>query len=132
AGGKRAGEQCGYLPADGVDTLGQRHERRHSAVVSAAAVVRHDDGVRAILHSRLSILAIENTLDDDGELGGAAEPIDVLPGRVRRGWAQDTRLIFAELVPYVAIPVGRVLMIHADTEPLGAGLGVLTRPVLRF
>jgi hypothetical protein len=81
AAANAAVEQHGYLPADGVDTLGQRHERRHSAVVSASAVVRHDDGVRAILHSRLSILAVENTLDDDGELGGAAEPIDVLPGR---------------------------------------------------
>src|SRR5687768_14878452 len=51
-------------PFDGRDNVGQSVDRRRRTVELAAAMVRHDEPVNAVIDRRLRLLGMKNALED--------------------------------------------------------------------
>ena len=60
-----------------------------------------------VLHRCLGVLAVQDALDDDRQLGAAAQPIDVVPGDARRRRSQHAGFVPREAVADVAVAVRR-------------------------
>ena len=75
-------EQHRDAPGDGVDHRRQRADRGEGAVQLAAAVVGDDHAVDAVPDGRAGVLGVEHALDQQRAPPDAAQPVDVLPGRV--------------------------------------------------
>ena len=61
------------------DDLRQRLDGGRPAVLGAPAMVRHDDGVDAVLAGQLRVLPGDDALDHHLHLGDVADPLDVVP-----------------------------------------------------
>ena len=70
--------------ADSGHDLGQRVEGRGGSIELASTMVRHDHSPRSVVDSPPSIVGGKDPFDDDGQLCHALQPIDDLPGLVRR------------------------------------------------
>ena len=70
-------------PATASAIAGKGARGREHAVELAAAVVGHDDAVRAARGRFARVVGIENALDDQRALPLLAHPFDVLPGDAR-------------------------------------------------
>lgn len=139
---------------DCFDNVGEGVKGADDAVLLAAAVIRYDDARGTTLDGDFSIFRGDNAFEDDRDLAGAADPIDVAPGEIGcvglphdRGGRVDRLHAFAgfrdatghhavvEAVAVVAIAIGLVGVVDCEDNGFAAAvfcsLGEIDRLFLR-
>ena len=84
-------DQHGNAAADRLEDLGQRVDGRAAAVLGAAAVVGHDDGIEPVVDGEDGVLGRHQSLQHQPRLHRVAQALDELPGEVGGAGAGDAR-----------------------------------------